>query len=295
MSSQLEIGSLLPEILGFHPQRLLDDLINAANEPIYQCTDHVLNFMSAWAKERAENISKEEQEDLAREIEEGLVAFQTLLESHVDLAFDYFEVWTLRNIFFIPPELQVTVPHQRGLDLNQDPSREAELFKEIGELREQLRNKRRLNRLLKSALPISNAQLARARARSDSISFLPSRPPSPSLAETLSKLTSSLPDPVPPEVESLIPPALQQQDPTKRPWEQGRTGYVQWAVSRLIQRTNGDDIDKDTEIDNAQREVFGDAEDLWNLHGSLEAEKASRPRDLELADIKSDSKKRKLE
>lgn len=72
MSTQLETGSLLTEILGFPPQHLLDDLIVAANEPVYQCTDLVSNFMSAWAGERAENgdYTQEQQENLANEIEE---------------------------------------------------------------------------------------------------------------------------------------------------------------------------------------------------------------------------------
>ena len=39
--------------------------------------------------------------------EVGLVAFQTLLEHHTDIAFDFFEAWCLRNlnIFMIPSDL----------------------------------------------------------------------------------------------------------------------------------------------------------------------------------------------
>lgn len=221
----------------------------------------------------------------------------------------------MRNIFFIPSDLRVTVPHQRGLNLQQDPNAEAELFKEVVELRKQLQNvrannthhytmelinlldfkkKRRLNRLLKSAIPASNAQLARARARFDSISFLPSQPPSSILIDTLTELARSLPDPT--FSDSLVPsPSQQLQDPSKRPWERGRTGYDQWAVSRLVERTNGDDpVFSNVEIENAQREVFSEAEELWTIHGSLEAEKASRPRDFELVSGESEPKKRRL-
>lgn len=72
MSAQLENGSLLSEILGFHPQLFLDNVANAANEQIYQCTDEVSTLMSEWAQERAKssNSSQQQQEDLAIEVEE---------------------------------------------------------------------------------------------------------------------------------------------------------------------------------------------------------------------------------
>lgn len=59
-------STLLPEILGFHPQLLLDDIINAANEPIYQCTEFVSAFMVGWATERNER----NKEDVSKEIEQ---------------------------------------------------------------------------------------------------------------------------------------------------------------------------------------------------------------------------------
>jgi hypothetical protein len=74
MSSTEPVSStLLPEILGFHPQLLLDDIINAANEPIYQCTEFVSAFMVGWASERKqkpETSSKEDQEEISKEIEQ---------------------------------------------------------------------------------------------------------------------------------------------------------------------------------------------------------------------------------
>ena len=39
------------------------------------------------------------------EIEHGVHQLETLLESTVDKAFDYFEIWTLRNILTIPDNL----------------------------------------------------------------------------------------------------------------------------------------------------------------------------------------------
>ena len=62
-------STLLPEILGFHPQLLLDDIINAANEPIYQCTEFVSAFMVGWASERKQRNTTD-QEDVSKEIEQ---------------------------------------------------------------------------------------------------------------------------------------------------------------------------------------------------------------------------------
>ena len=67
-SSEPLSSTLLPEILGFHPQLLLDDIINAANEPIYQCTEFVSAFMVGWATER--NHRSKDQEEVSKEIEQ---------------------------------------------------------------------------------------------------------------------------------------------------------------------------------------------------------------------------------
>ncbi len=73
-----------------------------------------------------------------KEVEQGLVSFQTLLEHHTDLAFDFFEAWSLRNIFAVPPDLPLVLPHQEGLDLTLRPEREQELMDENAELRRRL-------------------------------------------------------------------------------------------------------------------------------------------------------------
>ena len=49
------------------------------------------------------------------------MAFSTFLESHIDIAFDFFELWSLRNIFMISQDLPIAVPYQRGLDLGKEP------------------------------------------------------------------------------------------------------------------------------------------------------------------------------
>lgn len=124
---------LLPEILQFSPQLLLDDIINFANEAITNAVDGLEEFLFRWATDREQRVS--EDWDSTQEVEQGLVAFQTLLEYHTDIAFDFFETWSLRNIFAIPADLPIVVPHQEGLDLTYPPERETELMSEIDELR----------------------------------------------------------------------------------------------------------------------------------------------------------------
>lgn len=130
---------LMPEILGYSPELLLDDLVNCANQPIYQCVGALEPFLLRWADKRKAKKPHEDAETRAQ-IEQGLIAFETLLESHVDHAFDFLETWSLRNIFHFNPELPIVVPHQKGLDLTTTAEQESELFQEIEELRLKIDN-----------------------------------------------------------------------------------------------------------------------------------------------------------
>lgn len=127
---------LLPEILEFSPQLLLDDIINFANEAITNAVDGLEEFLFRWAADREQRVH--EDWDSTQEVEQGLVAFQTLLEYHTDIAFDFFETWSLRNIFAIPADLPVVVPHQEGLVLDHPPELETDLMAEIQDLRKKI-------------------------------------------------------------------------------------------------------------------------------------------------------------
>jgi kinetochore protein Mis12/MTW1 len=136
---------LLPEILGFSPQLLLDDIINISNNAVQDGVNGMEEFLQKWADERAARQGGDW--DSTQEVEQGLVAFQTLLEYHTDIAFDFFEAWSLRNIFAIPngvgeKGLPVVVPHQEGLDLTCTLEREQELMDECDELRRKIDNVR---------------------------------------------------------------------------------------------------------------------------------------------------------
>ena len=96
-------------------------------------------FLQKWADEKlAKTQSALGSDAIMHEVEQGLVAFQTLLEHHTDIAFDFFEAWCLRNIFMIPPDLPIVLPHQEGLDFTITVEKEQELVNEVEHLRKHL-------------------------------------------------------------------------------------------------------------------------------------------------------------
>lgn len=225
---------LLPEILGFSPQLLLDDIINIANNAVQDGVNGMEEFLEKWADARAERQGGHW--DSTQEVEQGLVAFQTLLEYHTDIAFDFFEAWSLRNIFAIPPDLPIVVPHQQGLDLTTTAEREQELMDELDELRKQLDNQRRLRRMLTRAIQVSKRQRRYADEELERLSMLKS----PSLdifAAIPSKMTAmyNAVSALPPLDASMLA-SLSHAEPGKRPWETSATGYKNWAVEQLLDR-----------------------------------------------------------
>ena len=130
---------LICEVLGFSPQLLLDDIINTANNAVQDGVNGMEEFLQKWADEKlAKTETSLGRDAIMHEVEQGLVAFQTLLEHHTDIAFDFFEAWCLRNIFMIPPDLPVVLPYQEGLDLTATVEQEQELMSEIEQLRKRL-------------------------------------------------------------------------------------------------------------------------------------------------------------
>ncbi|KAI0777798.1 Mis12-domain-containing protein [Trametes elegans] len=226
---------LLPELLGFIPQFLLDDIINIANDEAKQSVDAMEQFLQRWADARAEKAAEW---DPTQEIEQGLVSFQTLLESHVDVAFDFFEAWSMRNIFAIPADLPIVAPHQAGLNLDHPPEKEAELLAEIDELRRKVHAQRKLKRLYTRAVRKSSKDVEHARERLERLAFL--RAPQmqallalPAEFHAMFDNVAALP-PLDASAAALEPGVVP--EPGKRPWETSKTGYLNWAVEQLMQR-----------------------------------------------------------
>ncbi|KAI6038446.1 Mis12-domain-containing protein [Pisolithus marmoratus] len=226
---------LLPEILEFSPQLLLDDIINFANEAITNAVDGLEEFLFRWAADRETRVHDDW--DSTQEVEQGLVAFQTLLEYHTDIAFDFFETWSLRNIFAIPADLPIVVPHQEGLDLDYPAELETDLMAEVQSLRKKIDAQRRLKRLLARSARLSSAKARRSEKKLSELSFLGDPllhelGQIPDRFESMFTAASSLP-PLTPEATAALT-QLPLPDPGKRPWELSKAGYIDWATKQLL-------------------------------------------------------------
>jgi kinetochore protein Mis12/MTW1 len=128
LASDALSAQLLPEALGFEPQFLLDDLFNVAQSAALAAADAMAGYLARWPRARPGDA------------EQGAVALQTLLDSRVDGELDFFEMWARRNVFVLPEDAPLVMPHHAGLDLNVRENAEAELLAEIEELRRQKEN-----------------------------------------------------------------------------------------------------------------------------------------------------------
>jgi hypothetical protein len=101
---------LLVEHLGFEPTEFVDDIINAVNLLIYQTLDAILIFVQ---DKMAETLGEGAEETAEECVENGMVAVETLLENAIDKCFDKFEVFVLNNVFKIPENIGITLPHYK--------------------------------------------------------------------------------------------------------------------------------------------------------------------------------------
>jgi len=99
MTSTLPPGRLVTELMGFPPQVLLDDLVNGLHESVHPALESVHTALRTWLN----HTGNADNDDLRLEVEEGMIALQTLLDSNNDIAADGFETWSLRNIFTVQP------------------------------------------------------------------------------------------------------------------------------------------------------------------------------------------------
>ncbi|KAF9270579.1 Mis12-domain-containing protein [Marasmius fiardii PR-910] len=243
---------LITEALGFSPQLLLDDIINIANAAVTDGVNGLEGFLQQWVEKRSAGKDYNNQE-----IEQGLVAFQTLLEHHTDLAFDFFEAWCLRNIFAIPPDLPIVLPHQENLDLTIKPAREEELMEEVASLRSQIDNQRRLHLLLSRALRVAKKKRLQAEKRLDKLSIIDSErldilAKLPQQLMAMNGAVTNLPVLDPATIAALTQFPLS--EPGKREWETSKTGYLNWAVSQLLERSREEEPGS-TSVDRITRNV----------------------------------------
>ncbi|KAK7063816.1 Mis12-domain-containing protein [Favolaschia claudopus] len=238
---------LLTEALGFSPQLLLDDIINVANHAVQDGVNGTEDFLQQRAAQHNDTENNQE-------IEQGLVAFQTLLEFHTDVAFDFFEAWSLRNIFAVPADLPLVLPHHEHLDLTHTPEMEQELMDEVEQLRNALENQRRLKRHLIRTNHKKSTELRKTRQLYENLAVYESTAAAKSLPAALLELQKSvatLPELKPVTIAALT--QFQHTEAGKRQWEMGTPGYINWAVSQLrvkAKESGGEELIPD--LDNAE-------------------------------------------
>ncbi|WRT70393.1 uncharacterized protein IL334_007391 [Kwoniella shivajii] len=240
-----ERAKLIHELVGFYPRTLCHDITEAARSEVYS----TVNSIEDWARSATGNNPK-----LETELATGLVALETLLESHIDKAFDKFTAWVLRNAFEFSPELQVVLPWQKGLDFQRgeyvstDMGGQEGLDSSLDQMRLKVEQSRLLAQKLELAEKKLDKRLAIAKQRKNEVGFLkeiidsaglnPLPKPSSQLLPTLISLHTSLQplepiSPTMPNFTSAAGPGAGIGEHTKA-WELGRAAYLNWALNKVI-------------------------------------------------------------
>lgn len=158
-------------------QSLIDDIINAVNELVYQGIGSLESGLFATPPERlgfkpataVDGGSELEYPDAKQEIEEGLHKLETLLEFTVDKNFDKFEIYVLRSILSVPEELAtwVRLSHYNNLTYpipTNAPSPEA-----VQLLRHKVAASRTVSQALASEQARNKAMLEQLRSMTSSV------------------------------------------------------------------------------------------------------------------------------
>ncbi|KAG0260780.1 hypothetical protein BG011_001619 [Mortierella polycephala] len=148
-SRQIHLQQLLTEHFGFAPLSFVDDVINSVNNMIYQASMALQEFIES----EMENVVAGHYGDmnidpnLDPKDESGkcMHKFETLLESAVDKNFDRFELYALKNIFGVPEDVDIVLPHYEALDFEIGVEREQKLDDELELLRRQVIATKSLN------------------------------------------------------------------------------------------------------------------------------------------------------
>lgn len=101
-------------------QALIDDIVNSINILSFRAIDAVENFLinappQTLGLKRPSPSSAAE--SLKHEIENGVHQLETLLEAKIDKNFDKMELYALRNVLFVPPDVRdwVRLSHHEGM------------------------------------------------------------------------------------------------------------------------------------------------------------------------------------
>ncbi|WWC64397.1 uncharacterized protein I303_107007 [Kwoniella dejecticola CBS 10117] len=244
-----ERARLIHELVGFHPRALCHDIAEAARSQVYI----IVEAIEAWARGAGGNNPKYE-----TELNLGLVALETLLESHVDKAFDRFTAWTLRNAFEFSPELEVVLPWQKGLDFQRgefvasQPKGQQSLDDDLDIMRLKVEQTRLLAQKLEMAEKKLDHKLSIARQRKAEVGFIkeiidtaglnPLPKPTAQLLPILSTLQNALQPLEPLSLNTNLPIQLRGAKGSApggggkhtKAWELGRSAYLNWALNKAL-------------------------------------------------------------
>ncbi|WVF73144.1 hypothetical protein IAT40_007963 [Kwoniella sp. CBS 6097] len=251
-------AKLIHELVGFDPRSLCKDVTESARKEVYSTLDAI----EGWARQISGNNPKME-----IELATGLVALETLLESHVDKAFDKFTAWVLRNAFEFSPEIDPVLPWQKGLDFARGeyvaslPNGQQALDDSLEELRTKVEQSRMLAQKLNEAERVLDRRLEIAKQRRAEVGFVkeiiesaglsPLTQPSGQILPSIKALHEAL-QPLEPislsgSMSALIQPIGVGMQPGidgngngntnnghAKAWEMGRAAYLNWALNKIV-------------------------------------------------------------
>ncbi|KAF9380004.1 hypothetical protein CPB97_008624 [Podila verticillata] len=167
---QIHQQQLLTEHFGSSPLSFVDDVINSVNNMIYQASMALQEFIEFQLQEITQIEGRTL--DIKLETEKGMHKFETLLESSVDKNFDRFELYALKNIFGVPEDVDLVLPHYEALDFTIASEREKELDDELEILRRQVIATKALNHKLRKELEMQEIARRKYELCRDRLLFL---------------------------------------------------------------------------------------------------------------------------
>ncbi|TGO16546.1 hypothetical protein BTUL_0027g00260 [Botrytis tulipae] len=116
--------ALLTEHLTYRPIAVIDDIINSINLLAFRAIDALEKGLFAAPPSSigftpTSTLSAEEvATQCQHEIENGVYKLETLLNAKIDKNFDKMEIYLLRNVFAVPPDVRdwIRLSHYEGLD-----------------------------------------------------------------------------------------------------------------------------------------------------------------------------------
>ncbi|WOO80233.1 Centromere protein mis12 [Vanrija pseudolonga] len=259
---------LVHELMQFSPVSLLYDIAEHAHQTAHNTVEGV----EAWAVREARVRDAEAEasgvgdrggsvDAHEREVEVGSHALETLLETHVDRAFDTFTAYALRNAFKVPDGVEVVMPWHKGIDFARAahvaalPDGEGALVARLTDLRAQVEHARLVNHRLALAEAALDRRLEIAAHRRAQVGFIADSvrdaglAPLPDKAEDVASALRALHDklhPLDTPTPSTKPHAPELADGSTA-WEAGRAAYLSWALGKALSSASdapiGDKVD----------------------------------------------------